>query len=218
MTLTECLKTRGVIDYSLCHMCVKAVAYAMFFWLPFYLVTVHGVTPGKAAGLSIVYDLATFVGGPFCGFLVQKSGKPATIITIFVLLAAAPQWLINVSSSDKSGSIPPVVIFNIVASGFLVGGVMNILSAAVCAKIGGHGSTSRVTGVIDGIGSLGASATQIIIPLMGVGSGWGTVFGLLGALLVLSAFTIIRIVRDEHNNPQESYILQSDDLTNQQEP
>lgn len=212
MTLEDCLKTRGVIDYSLCHVCIKAVAYGMFFWLPFYLVTVHGVSPGGAASISIAYDVATILGGPVCGYLVDVTKRPATVIAIFSLLAAGPQLMINSATphvvlsgsvrrlTEPTGSsIPAVVIGTIIASGFLVGGVTNVLSSAVCAKIGGHGSTSRVTGVIDGIGSLGASATQILIPLIGTGKGWDTVFALLAGLLVASAVTLVRIIRDEFN-------------------
>ena len=204
-SLTDTLKVRGVIDYSLCHLCIKGVAYAMFFWLPFYLTRVHKIDAGTAASISIVYDLATAVGGPICGLLVEKTGKPAFLISLSVILAAGPQILIN-STSDTllsrlifSSPVPYGVIVNIVLSGFLVGGVLNILSAAVCVSVGGGHSAARVTGVIDGFGSLGASATQIIIPLVSVGEGWGTVFGLLGVLLITSAFTLVRIVRDEFN-------------------
>lgn len=203
MSLKECVQLRGVIDYSLCHACIKAVAYAMFFWLPFYLVAVRGVSPGKAAGISVIYDLATLVGGPCCGILVEKFKRPATVIAIFVLLAAAPQFWINSNDAlqwmngEADDSIPRSVLVCIVLSGFLVGGVLNVLSAAVCAKLGGHGSTSRVTGIVDGIGSLGAAATQIAIPLLGVENGWSTVFAVLAGLLVLSAFTLFRIIKDE---------------------
>jgi sugar phosphate permease len=208
MTLIECLKTRGVIDFSICNACIKAVCYAMFFWLPFYLVSVHHLNPGRAAGLSIVYDVATLVGGPICGYLVERTHKPATVIAVFVILAAGPQLFIHVPQpveffvgtgrlGSQDESIPIAVIVNIILSGFFVGGVLNVLSAAVCAKIGGHGSTSRVTGVIDGIGSLGAALTQIAIPLIGVENGWGIIFIILSFLLVASALTLIRIIRDE---------------------
>ena len=208
MSLVECLQTRGVVDFSLCNACIKAVCYAMFFWLPFYLVSVHHLNPGKAAGLSIAYDVATLIGGPVCGLLVDKTHKPASIIAVFVILAAGPQLFIHVPQpveffvgsgtiGDGDGSIPVAVVVNIILSGFFVGGVLNVLSAAVCAKIGGHGSTSRVTGVIDGIGSLGAALTQIAIPLIGVQNGWGTIFIILAALLVASALTLFRIIRDE---------------------
>lgn len=208
MTLSECLKTPGVIDFSVCNACIKAVCYAMFFWLPFYLVSVYDLNPGKAAGLSIFYDLATLIGGPVCGYLVDRTHKPATVIAVFTLLAAGPQLFIHLPApvqffvgsgriGDGNESVPTAVLVNILLSGFFVGGVLNVLSAAVCAKIGGHGSTSRVTGVIDGIGSLGAALTQIAIPLIGVENGWLAIFIILAALLVISAATLFRIIRDE---------------------
>jgi sugar phosphate permease len=195
MTVGELIRVRGVIDYSLCHACIKAVAYAMFFWLPYYLVVQHSVSPSAAASLSIIYDLATLVGGPCCGYLVERTQKPSSVIAAFVILAAGPQLLIN--GTESYGSIPTIVVVNIVLAGFFVGGVLNVLSAAVCAKLGGRNSTSTVTGVIDGAGSLGASLMQILIPLMSVNSGWEWVFGTLSALLILSAFTLTRIIIDE---------------------
>lgn len=202
LSVGDCVKLRGVLDYSVCHACIKAVAYAMFFWLPFYLVNEYGVSPSEAAGLSILYDMATLIGGPFCGFSVEKTRKPSSVIAVFVLLAAWPQMLINGANSDFShilyiNSIPASVTVNIVLTGFLVGGVLNVISAAVCAKLGGTTSTSTVTGVIDGAGSLGASLMQIFVPLLRVSNGWDWVFGSLSCLLLLSAFTLTRIVKDE---------------------
>jgi len=204
MTLSECFRTPGVIDFSICNACIKAVCYAMFFWLPFYLVSVYKLNPGKAAGLSIFYDVATLLGGPACGYLVDKTQKPASVIAAFTILAAGPQLFIHLSSSvpllkgtSRFDGIPTSVVINILLSGFFVGGVLNVISGAVCAKIGGHGSTSRVTGVIDGIGSLGAALTQIAIPLIGVEDGWLTIFIVLAGLLLLSAGTLFRIIRDE---------------------
>ena len=208
MTVMECLRTRGVLDFSICNACIKAVCYAMFFWLPFYLVAVHHLNPGKAAGLSVVYDVATLVGGPICGYLVDRTHKPATVIAVFVLLAAGPQLFIHTpqpvelffgtgSFGEGNDSIPKAVVVNIILSGFFVGGVLNVISAAVCAKIGGHGSTSRVTGVIDGIGSFGSAIMQVVVPAIGVQNGWGTIFIILAALLVVSAATLARIIRDE---------------------
>ena len=213
MSLEACLKIPGVIDYSACHAFVKGVAYAMFFWLPFYLVKVHGISPGAAAAGSIWYDLATLVGGPVCGYLVEKTKKPALVISVFVLLAAGPQFFINSDSTSLavfSSSIPRSVLVNLLLSGFFVGGVLNVLSAAVCSKLGGEAHTSMVTGVIDGLGSLGASATQVLVPFLGVDSGWGTVFSLLGVMLVLSAVTLVRVTRDElKQRPEIQYQIQN---------
>ena len=228
MSLKTCLGLTGVLDYSLCHAFVKGVAYAMFFWLPFYLVKVHGVSPSAAAATSIWYDFSTIIGGPICGLLVEKTNKPALVISVFVLLAAGPQFLIDepadahvttlelVSSNNHQLQppirtvIPTVVFANIILSGFFVGGVLNVLSAAVCAKIGGATHTSMVTGVIDGLGSFGASATQVVIPLIGINvEGWGTVFALLGVMLVASAATLFRVTRDElKEQPRVEYQIQ----------
>lgn len=207
-SITDTLKIRGVLDYSLCHLCIKGVAYAMFFWLPFYLTKVHHVDAGTAASVSIVYDVATAIGGPICGLLVEKTNKPAFLICLAVLFAAGPQFLIN-STSDttlwnlfmsQDDQVPYGVILNIVFSGFFVGGVLNILSAAICVSVGGSHGAARVTGVIDGFGSIGASATQIFVPMVSVGGlGWTGVFSLLGVLLIISALTLVRIVRDEFN-------------------
>lgn len=202
LSVNDCVKLRGVLDYSFCHACIKGVAYAMFFWLPYYLVNEHSVSPSAAAGFSIVYDLATLIGGPFCGFLVERTQKPSSVIALFALLASGPQFFINSSHSAilmESDSIPTIVIINIILAGFLVGGALNVLSAAVCAKLGGANSTSTVTGVIDGAGSLGASLMQICIPLIRVNNGWDSVFGSLGCMLVLSAFSLLRIIKDEWN-------------------
>lgn len=67
--------------------------------------------------------------------------------------------------------------------GFFIGGVANMISAAITADLGGQGpiqgnkdALSTVTGIIDGTGSVGAAIGQILVPIIQEKLSWVYVF------------------------------------------
>jgi MFS transporter, OPA family, solute carrier family 37 (glycerol-3-phosphate transporter), member 3 len=67
--------------------------------------------------------------------------------------------------------------------GFFIGGVANMISAAITADLGGQGpiqgnkdALSTVTGIVDGTGSVGAAIGQILVPIIQEKLSWVYVF------------------------------------------
>lgn len=68
-------------------------------------------------------------------------------------------------------------------TGFFIGGVANMISAAITADLGRQGpiqgnkeALSTVTGIVDGTGSIGAALGQILVPLIQEKFNWFYVF------------------------------------------
>ncbi|KAF4706934.1 hypothetical protein FOZ63_003710, partial [Perkinsus olseni] len=62
-----------------------------------------------------------------------------------------------------------------------VGGPANLISAAVCADLGSQADaesnvTASVSGLVDGVASIGAAMTQLAIPVLTTGSSWAWLF------------------------------------------
>ncbi|EER02657.1 conserved hypothetical protein, partial [Perkinsus marinus ATCC 50983] len=167
-----------VARYSLVYACTKGVNYAMFFWLPFYLSEVCELDPGLADGLSVFYDIGQCLGGVIAGSIVDKmaKGKKSIVITSFLLLAVIPILALSL----KHSSVVPITVIIFIA-GLLVGGPANLISAAVCADLGSQTGidsnvTASVSGLVDGVASIGAAITQLTIPLLATGSSWAWLF------------------------------------------
>ncbi|KAF4660562.1 hypothetical protein FOL47_007090 [Perkinsus chesapeaki] len=186
-----------VARYSLVYACTKGVNYAMFFWLPFYLSEVCHLDPGHADGLSTFYDMGQCIGGVLAGSIVDKfaKGRKSIVITVFLVLAIIP----TLALSMKYESVIPITIIIFVA-GLLVGGPANLISAAVCADLGSQAEsdvTASVSGLVDGVASIGAALTQLAIPLLTNGTSWLWLFVAFTGMLLLAALLLLPVVKKE---------------------
>ncbi|KAF4689519.1 hypothetical protein FOZ60_001572 [Perkinsus olseni] len=134
--------------------------------------------PGWADGLSVFYDIGQCLGGVIAGSIVDKwaRGRKSIVITSFLVLAIIPTLAL---SSTYRSAVPITIIIFI--AGLLVGGPANLISAAVCADLGSQADaeanvTASVSGLVDGVASIGAAMTQLAIPVLTTGSSWAWLF------------------------------------------
>ncbi|CAD7695242.1 unnamed protein product [Ostreobium quekettii] len=159
-------KIPGIVAYAFALFFSKLVAYTFLFWLPFYL-TEDGadVSPKRAGDLSILFDLGGIFGGIAAGQLSDVTGASASVATGFTLLAMPAilgyKYLGNVSGGFSS--------FLLVVTGFFVNAPYALITTAVSADLGthesiagNHNALSTVTAIIDGMGSLGATAGPML--------------------------------------------------------
>ncbi|XP_060078484.1 sugar phosphate exchanger 3-like [Ylistrum balloti] len=166
VSLREAICLPGVALYSLAYACLKLVNYSFFFWLPFYLANSFSWEESTADKVSIWYDIGGIVGGTVAGVISDRFEK-RTIIVIPMLVLAIPSLFIYSQSPNNltiNGLLMTIV-------GFFVGGVSNLISAAIAADLGRQGpvagnqkALATVTGIIDGTGSVGAAIGQLLVP------------------------------------------------------
>ncbi|KAJ8302338.1 hypothetical protein KUTeg_021325 [Tegillarca granosa] len=82
--------------------------------------------------------------------------------------------------------------------GGIIGGVANLVSAAISADLGRQGpvqgnseALSTVTGIVDGTGSVGAAIGQILVPVLQTNLGWQSVFILFMIMTAVTALCIL---------------------------
>ncbi|KAF4740099.1 hypothetical protein FOZ63_022248, partial [Perkinsus olseni] len=83
-----------------------------------------------------------------------------------------------------------------------VGGPANLISAAVCADLGSQADaesnvTASVSGLVDGVASIGAAMTQLAIPVLTTGSSWAWLFVAFTGMLLMAAFLLVPVMRKE---------------------
>ncbi|KAK3103461.1 hypothetical protein FSP39_019433 [Pinctada imbricata] len=172
----------GVALYALAYACLKLVNYSFFFWLPYYLTNKYGWKQTVADDISIWYDVGGIIGD-FIQFLFhffQDRFQKRSVIVIPMLLLGIPSLFIY-NSSLSSTKLMNSVLMSVV--GFFIGGVANLVSAAISADLGRQGpvqgnaeALATVTGIVDGTGSVGAAIGQILVPVIEDGLGWKSVF------------------------------------------
>ncbi|KAK7100433.1 hypothetical protein V1264_023393 [Littorina saxatilis] len=188
----------GVIPYSLAYAFLKLVNYVFFFWLPFYLSSAYGWRESTADQLSIWYDVGGIVGGTVAGFLSDRCGKRALVVVPMLVLGIPMLFIYGNVSAGGQMLINAVML---TCTGVLIGGVANIISAAITADLGRQDvirgnseALSTVTGIVDGSGSLGAAIGQVAVPYLEVAFGWRSVFYLFMAAVSATIVCITPIL------------------------
>nr|XP_022301621.1 sugar phosphate exchanger 3-like isoform X2 [Crassostrea virginica] len=193
----------GVALYALAYACLKLVNYSFFFWLPYYLHNKYGWKETVADDISIWYDVGGIIGGTLFGFVSDRFQHRSVIVIPMLLLGIPALFTYN---SDLSQTLTMNGILMAVV-GFFIGGVANLVSAAISADLGKQGpvqgnseALATVTGIVDGTGSVGAAIGQILVPVIQDGLGWKSVFYLFMLMTLLTALCIlplfIREVKD----------------------
>ncbi|XP_045165659.2 sugar phosphate exchanger 3-like isoform X2 [Mercenaria mercenaria] len=183
----------GVLLYAFAYFCLKLVNYSFFFWLPYYLHASFGWSESTADKISIWYDIGGIIGGTIAG-VISDCFQKRSIVVVPMLCMAIPSliWYSN-SPSDMT-----VNAFLMTVTGFFIGGVANLISAAISADLGKQGpvqgnkaALATVTGIVDGTGSVGAALGQVLVPLLQEHTGWHSVFYLFIVMTGLTIFCIV---------------------------
>ncbi|XP_046546233.1 sugar phosphate exchanger 3-like isoform X2 [Haliotis rubra] len=182
----------GVILYSLSYAFLKLVNYSFFFWLPYYLANAYHWKETVADSISIWYDVGGIVGGTIGGFISDRFQRRAIVVIPMLGLAIPSLFIYGNSPANLT-----INSFLMSVAGFFIGGVANLISAAVAADLGNQGpiqgnteALATVTGIIDGTGSLGAAIGQILVPVIQKALGWQAVFYLFMVCTFLTGVCI----------------------------
>lgn len=210
VTLREAICLPGVALYSLAYACLKLVNYSFFFWLPFYLANSFNWLESTADKVSIWYDIGGIIGGTVAGIISDRFEK-RTIIVIPMLVLAIPSLFIYSQSPNNltiNGLLMTIV-------GLFVGGVSNLISAAIAADLGRQGpvagnqkALATVTGIIDGTGSVGAAIGQLLVPaIQKVADGnWVPVFVFFMIMTFLTGVCIFPLFIREVKDIKKNYV------------
>ncbi|XP_062613433.1 sugar phosphate exchanger 3-like isoform X3 [Saccostrea cucullata] len=206
------LRLPGVALYALAYACLKLVNYSFFFWLPYYLHNKYRWKETVADDISIWYDVGGIIGGTIFGFISDRFQHRSVIVIPMLILGIPALFIYN---SDLSNTLTMNGLLMAVV-GFFIGGVANLVSAAISADLGKQGpvqgnseALATVTGIIDGTGSVGAAIGQILVPLIQDGLGWRSVFYLFMLMTLLTALCILPLfvseVRDLYSKRKIKY-------------
>lgn len=155
--------------------------YGFFTWIPTLLIK-QGMTVTKSFGYSIVIYLAQIPGYYSAAFASEKLDRKWTIV-LYLLLGGGSAWLMSQARSDPA----------IMGAGFLLSFFMNGTYAGIYAYTPELYPTAfRGTGmgVASAFGRIGGLSAPIIIGLTFARIGFGGVFTITTAVLLLGALAV----------------------------
>ncbi|KAJ7542670.1 hypothetical protein O6H91_09G006000 [Diphasiastrum complanatum] len=197
----------GVISFSFCLFFSKLVAYTFLDWLPYYIRNTTGqyLSNQTAGNLSTLFDLGGVVGGILAGFISDKSHAKAMTAASFTYLTIPVLLLYRLFG----GVSLYLNVGLMMLSGLLINGPYALITTAVSADLGTHGSLkgnaralATVTAIIDGTGSFGAALGPLLTGYLSL-YGWDSVFAMLMLSVFLAGLLLTKLIRAEFKEKVE---------------
>ena len=157
-------------------------------WTPVYLRDYLGYSVSNAARFSSIFPAVGAVSVLTTGWLSDRLGVNGRALIMFVGLAATAAALLVLMTmkSVLSGSVLPLLAIGTIA--FCLLGPYSYLGGAFALDFGGKQAGAASSGIIDGVGYLGAVVAGDSVARISVSFGWQGVFVALAGVSVLAAF------------------------------
>jgi len=153
--------------------------YALMFWLPYYMVNRlhYGLT---ASGyLSSLYELVGVVGAVAAGYISDRRMQSRRApVSALMLCGFAVVVLAQLGTTSLGPGITGVVVS---LAGLLSYGPDTLLSGAAAQDLGQAKAAATASGLIDGIGHLGALISPYLVIYVSEHYGWDRLFLVLAA-------------------------------------
>jgi len=156
-------------------------------WTPFYLRDYLGYTMTNAAEMSAIFPAVGAVSVVVTGWLSDRVGVNGRSMLLFLGLSATAAALLVLMAMRPSsvGSLLPLIAIGTIA--FCLLGPYSYLGGAFALDFGGKQATAVSSGIIDGVGYLGAVLAGDSVARVSVSFGWRGVFVALAGVSALSA-------------------------------
>jgi sugar phosphate permease len=156
-------------------------------WTPLYLKDYLGYSTSKAATMSALFPGVGAVSVLASGWLSDRLGANGRAIILFGGLTATVAALLLLMSARPGASSSLLPLVGIGAIAFCLLGPYSYLGGAFALDFGGKQASAASSGIIDGVGYLGAVAAGDSVARLSVAFGWRGVFITLAAVSALAA-------------------------------
>ena len=156
-------------------------------WTPVYLRDHLGYAMSEAAAFSAVFPGVGAVSVIVAGWWSDRIGSAGRAVLLCGGLAAstAALLLLTLAPVSASGSVLALAAIGLVA--FCLLGPYSYLGGALALDFGGRHAGAAASGLIDGVGYLGAVLAGVTVARLAVAFGWRGVFVALAIVCALSA-------------------------------
>ncbi|HRI55025.1 MAG TPA: MFS transporter, partial [Pseudomonadota bacterium] len=157
---------------------------SLLFWLPFYLKQHLHYSEGQAGYLSMPFELGGVIGSVVVGWLSDRYFRARRLRLAVPLLFVLGGALLAYQALGGQGMATNAALLAVV--GFLLFGPDSLLSGTMAQDLGGRAATGRVAGIINGMGSVGAIFSPLMVAEFARRLGWDALFYGFFALTVVA--------------------------------
>jgi sugar phosphate permease len=153
-------------------------------WTPAYFTEAVSMNAADAASNSALFPLFGGASVLLCGWLSDRLGRGGRAVLMTLGLGAAAFVLAALGFGMVRGSpIWNVIFVSLIA--FLIIGPYSLLAGAMSLDFGGKQASGTASGLIDGVGYLGAILAGGPMARVSVSYGWNGAFGILALIAFL---------------------------------
>lgn len=176
--------------------------YALMFWLPYYMVKELRYDLQSAGYLSCLYELVGVGGALFAGYVSDRftQSRRAPVAAIMLIMLAVV--MLFQPAFAHAGFVGMGVVISL--AGFLSYGPDTLLSGAAAQDVGEAEAAASASGLIDGIGHLGALASPYLVVLASGHYGWNQLFFIFAATALSAGLLLLPLwnMSPVHSRPE----------------
>jgi MFS transporter, OPA family, glycerol-3-phosphate transporter len=187
------VRSRVIWTLGLTYITLKFIRYTLWFWLPFYMSRQLGYSAGEAGYTAVAFDLTGIAGAVFAGAVsdrVFRSRRAPIVVIMMVLLAAATY---GYSAMSHMGRLENLI--GIALMGFLLYGPDSVTAGVAAVDFGRERAAALAAGFINGLGSIGAALSGVLVGRLSEVYGWESVFSLFTPLCLAGALLMATMWR-----------------------
>ena len=200
-SLVELLHNRSLWAVSISYFFLELCRYALMFWLPMYMVDHMGFSLQVSGYMSSLYELVGISGAVIAGYvsdhLMQSRRGPVSAMMLFgfgAILLCQPVL-------SHYGLWGTAVVVSL--AGVFSYGPDTLLSGACAQDIGGTKAAATATGLVEGIGHLGALFSPYVVVFVSGRYGWDRLFLVFACSAFSAGFFLMPIWNLKPHLPRE---------------
>ena len=185
--LLPLLRSRAFVLVCLLSLGCTIIRETFNTWTPVYLHDHLGYSMSGAAGMSAVFPAVGAISVVAAGWLSDRLGVNGRPLLLFLGLASTAGALLVLMSMRSSVVSPVAPLLAIGTIAFCLLGPYSYLGGAFALDFGGREAAAIASGIIDGVGYLGAVVATDSVARISVAFGWHGVFASLAVVSALAA-------------------------------
>jgi len=187
--IRRALRSRTLWSYGASYFAIKLIRYSLLFWLPYYLADDLGYAPSAAGYLSTAFEVGGIVGVVATGLFTHRLRRVSRPALSAGMLVALSGFIVVYTKIAALGPVENALGLALV--GACLFGPDSLLAGAIAQDAGGPLAAATATGLVNGIGSLGAVLQGALNAWVSREFGWRAVFFSFVSFSVVGALALV---------------------------
>jgi sugar phosphate permease len=185
------------ISYFFLELC----RYALMFWLPYYMVRKLHYEVQTAGYLSSLYELVGIGGALFAGYVSDRCNQSRRAPVTVAMLGGLGVVMLFQPAFAHSGLVGMGIVISL--AGFLSYGPDTLLSGAGAQDVGEARAAATASGLIDGLGHLGAIVSPYLVVVVSERYGWDRLFLIFAGTALAAGLVLLPMwnLKPTHQEP-----------------